>query len=215
MENNKTTKEIILNIVDNFERLTSEGKEAFKKFLIESDYFNAPFTTEYAYSYDGGLAQYGLDTLNTIYVLLNNKIFDKVRYLKDTLEIICLFHALGKVNYFDKYIKSEKVYTPNGSKYDDFGNFDWVSKQCYKVKPANLRYTVGEMGFTSFMVLSKFVPLTDEEVLAITHYNCGMDNGHSTRDIFEILNSNPLVALLHCASMLNLNCITHLHSEVK
>ena len=202
------TKSIILGIVNNLERLDQEHKKSLCDFLVNSDYFDAPLMTNTHFAFKGGLAKYSLEVVNMLYNLLGLKIFDKVGVGNDTLEILGLFHAINKVGYYEEYGKNEKVYSPSGSKFDDLGKFDWVTTKAYKVKDAEDRFTCGDLGLNSYMILKKFIPLNDEEILAIIHYNCGMDNGHSTRDLFEILNSNPLVALLHCASMLVLNCMS-------
>lgn len=199
-------KTIIFSIINSFIRLNQEQKDNLINFLSNSDYFDAPLMTNTHFAFKGGLAKYSLEVVNTLYTLLGAKIFDKVKIDNDTLEILGLFHAINKVNYYEEYSKNEKVYSQSGQKFDELGNYDWVSTKAYKVKDAQERFTCGDFGFNSYMILKKFIPLSDEEILAIVHYNCGMDNNHSTKDLFEILNSNPLVALLHCASMLVLNC---------
>lgn len=205
MKDKNIVRNRIIELVNQFDYL-QEDKERLLDFLSNSDFYDAPFTTEYQYSYPGGLAEYSLDVCENLKSLVNAYKLNEV-YSWQSLCVIGLFHALSKVNYFESYVKNEKVYSPNGTKFDNMGNFDWVSKQAFKVKDAKDRYTAGEMGFTSYMLLSRFIPLTDNEIMAIVHYNCGMDNGHSTKDIFEILKSYPLVALLHSAMMITLNVL--------
>lgn len=197
-------RNVVLGIVDNMERLSVEQKEKFKEFLTKSDYFTAPLTTEYEYSYEGGLAQYGIDVLNTMWALYDTKMFDKININDYNFEILALFHSLYKVNYFEKYAKNVKVYDKNGDKFDEFGNFKWVSEVGYKVKEAKNRFTTGGSGLTSYMILKNFLPLSDEETLAIIHFNYDV----STKDFYELLKCNPLISFLSTSISLTLNCIT-------
>lgn len=202
-------KETIIGMINDFKRINDEEKKQLIDFLVNSDYFEAPLTTDYGYSYKGGLAQYCLDILDNLLTLRHTNCYNKINASDEALTILALFHAISKINYFEEYVKNEKVYSFDGDKYDELGNYYWKSIKKYKVKEAKDRFTMGELGLTSYMIISKFIPLNDEETMAIIHHNCGMDNGHSTRDIFEILNCYPLVALLHCAIMLNNNCQQH------
>ena len=195
----------IIELVNQF-NYSQEDKERLLDFLSDSDFYDAPFSTEYQYAYPGGLAEYSLDVYDNLKKLVESFKLNEV-YPWQTICVVGLFHALSKVNYYEGYVRNEKVYSPNGSKFDNLGNYDWVSKQSYKVKDAKDRYTAGELGFTSYMLLSKFIPLREEEIMAIVHYHCGMDNNHSTKDIYEILKSYPLVVLLHSAALITLNAL--------
>lgn len=204
-----TTKDTIIGMINDMQRLSDSDKTSLINFLSNGDYFEAPLTTEYAYSYKGGLAQYGLDVLDNLLTLRHTNCFNRITASDEALTILALFHSISKVNYFEEYIKNEKVYSFDGNSHDELGNYYWKSTKQYRIKKSEERFTMGELGLTAYMIISKFIPLSDEEAMAIIHYNCGMDNGHSTKDIYEILKSYPLVALLHCAIMLNLNCQFH------
>ena len=53
------------------------------------------------------------------------------------------------------------------------------------------------------MILSKFISLTDDEIVAIVNQYVGMDDGYSNKDMSNILAKNPLLVLLHVADMLS------------
>ena len=197
-------KNVVLGIVDNIERMSIEQKEKFKEFLTKSDYFTAPLTTEYEYSYEGGLAQYGIDVLNTMWELYDTNRFDKIKLNDYNFEILALFHSLYKVNYFEKYAKNVKLYVNNGANFDEFGNYMWKSEVGYKVKDAKDRFTTGSSGLTSYMILKNFLPLSDEEALAIIHFNYDV----STKDFYELVKCNPLISFLSTSISLTLNCIS-------
>lgn len=204
------TKDIIIGMINGFQRINNDEKKHLIDFLSNGDYFYAPLTSDFEYSYNGGLAQYSLDILDNLLTLRRTNCYNKINADDETLTILALFHSICKINYYEEYGKNEKVYdNVNGNKEDENGKFYWQTVKGYRMKSAKDRFTFGDYGFSSYMIISKFLPLSDEEVMAIVHYNCGMDNNHSTRDIYEILRSYPLVALLHSAIILNNNCQFH------
>ena len=197
-------KNVILELI-NTNIQDENDKKAISDFLRGSDYFEAPYTTEYQFSYEGGLAEYSYRVYRELTHLLET--YDVKCTPYDAL-VVSLFHSLYKVNYYEKYVKNVKEYSPKGKKMDEMGKFDWVAQSAYKVKDAKDRYTAGNPGFTSYMILSKFLPLSEDSIMAIVYHNYDED----TKDIYELLRSFPLVTLLNIASQLVLNV---LFSDVK
>lgn len=191
-------KEEILSILKSV--LNDEDYDNFTKYLLSTDFFTAPYTTQFQYSNVGGLAQYSLLVYKTLGDLA---MVYETNYDAYTLAILGLFHAISKAEYFEEYIKNEKVYSPNGAKRDEIGNFDWFATKQYKVKDAAKRYVAGNLGVTSYMLLSRYLPLTEESIMALMYYTYD----DSTKDIYELLKRYPLIALLHCASTIVLNVI--------
>ena len=174
-------------------------KDALFTFLENNDFYTAPATSMYSYSYEGGLCQHCLDVYDTLKILceLSGEVFED-----DTIKLVGLFHDFYKVAYYEKSVVNKKVYSETGSKKDSGGRFDWVSIEGYKVREAPNRPLYGDNSFTSYMLLSKFIPLTDYETVAIINHNCGMDNSYSNKDLSHILASNHLTVLLHSADMI-------------
>ena len=104
--------------------------------LVNSDFFDAPATTKYAYSYSGGLCQYCLD----FYYNLCN--LNKVLHLnlnEDSIKIVGLFNNIYKINYYKESSINVKEYREDGTKHDNLGNFEWVAERCFKIKEASLK----------------------------------------------------------------------------
>jgi hypothetical protein len=121
----------------------------------------------------------------------------------DTLKIVGLLHDISKTNFYESYIQAKKVYSESGSKYDNMGNFDWVSEEQYKVKEPTDRMLAGSKGTNSFLIISKYIPLAEEEIIAIINQYAGMDKTENTEDLGPILNRYNLTVLLHVADVLS------------
>lgn len=175
-------------------------KEGLIAFLDEQGFFTAPATATHSYAYDGGLCQHSIDVYESLSTLCSLDADNDLDL--NSIKIVGLFHDLYKCNYYEKYTQNKKVYFEQGTKRDNLGKFDWVSSEAYKVKEAADRIVYGDGAFTSYMLLSKYIPLTDYEVVALVNHNCGMDNGYSNRDLGNILSSNKLAIYLHSADMI-------------
>lgn len=194
----ESNKERFNSLIDSIE-IGEFNKEAFKDFLEQNNFYIAPATSLYSYSFDGGLCQHSLDVYDTLNFLCANSgepIDD------NSIKLVALFHDIYKMCYYEKTTVNKKIYSENGSKRDNAGKFDWVSVEGYKIREAKDRPLYGDNAFTSYMLLSKFIPLTDVESVAIVNHNCGMDNGYSNKDMSHILANNHLAVLLHCADMI-------------
>lgn len=204
MEDKEFFKRNIIKLLE--ENIQDENdRKGFIDFLTKSDYFDAPYTTEYQFSFEGGLAEYSYKVYQELLQL--SSIYDAKCTAYDVL-IVGLFHAIYKINYYEKYVKNVKEYSPRGKKIDEMGKFDWVAQSAYKVKDAKDRYTAGDVGFTSYMILSKFLPLSEDAIMSVVYHNYDLD----TKDIYEVLRSFPLITLLNVASQLVLNVMCN---EVK
>ena len=199
IEQIEANKQMFIDILKSIE--VDFDLDGLISFIEDSDFFYAPATATHSYSYDGGLCQHSLDVYNTLDILCS---LDGGENKVDTnsIKILGLFHDLYKVNYYEKYTQNKKVYSDEGSKRDNLGKFDWVSVEAYKIKDQDDRLVYGDSAFTSYMLLSKFIPLTDYEVVALVNHNCGMDNGYANKDLGAILNTNKLALYLHSADMI-------------
>ena len=203
LENNK--KEF-LSILDNYLGQENRGYvEELKHYLtFETDFFEAPASTKYHGNFKGGLCVHSLKVYKIMQELMQTScITSNVAFSESSVAVVGLLHDVAKANYYEEYYANKKLYSENGSKKDNMGRFDWVSQQAYKVKEPQDRYTTGNYGFNSYMILSKFISLTDDEIVAIVNQYVGMDDGYSNKDMGTILNKNPLLVLLHVADMLS------------
>ena len=193
---NTNIRETILELLN-----SSFEKDEIKELLAYLDanrYWTAPYSTKYQYSNVGGLATYSLNTYNTLVALCED--YD-MQYDKKQLILIGLFHAIAKSEYFEHCVTNKKVYNEDGKNYDELGRYDWQSNVAYAMRDIDNRYTAGSLGLTSYMILSRYMGLTEESIMAIIYCFYTDD----TRDIYTLLRRYPLISLLHCASTLSLN----------
>jgi hypothetical protein len=194
-------------------------------FLEGSDFFTAPASTQYHSSFKGGLCQHSLgvyynllkitDTFAVEHEVVTSTTEDgieveenivKPKYSSDTLKIVGLLHDLSKVNFYEKYVQNKKLYSPEGGKHDELGSYDWVSVESYKVIDARHRTIAGSKGMNSFMLVSRFIPLEHEEVVALINQYAGSDKSENTEDLPSILNKYNLTVYLHMADTISTYC---------
>lgn len=203
--------------------ITIEGADidGLISYLENSDFFVAPASTQYHGSYKGGLCEHSLNVYNNLLTLVDSfatdtvveiktdeegnetkEITRKPYYSSDTLKIVALLHDLSKVNFYEKYAQNKKVYSPEGKKYDEMGKFDWVAVEAYKVIEPKDRMLAGSKALNSFLLVSRFIPLAHEEVVALVNQYAGSDKSENTEDLGHILSRYNLTVYLHIADMI-------------
>jgi len=175
-----------------------KGVDKMIEYLEDSDFFIAPASTKYHCNFLGGLCKHSLNVYDNI-VALNN--LYNLNINADSLVLVSLLHDVSKVNFYEEYFQNKKLYSPQGSKYDEGGRYDWVSVKSYKIKEPELRMVSGEHGFNSYMIIKNYINLSDEEITAIVNHHLGMDNGYCFKDMNEVCDRYPIVTLLHLADM--------------
>ncbi len=186
---NLDTKAYILDLVKSLK--SREGNiEGLISYLETSDFFTAPATTQYFYFYRGGLVDYIINVYTNLVRLV--KAYPDT-YSEDTLKIVSLFHALYKVDYYESYLRNVK---------DEYGN--WVQEENFRVKEN--RYTLNSYGVNSFMILSQFIPLTEEEIAAIMNHKGFEEENIVKYEMYKIMGKFPLVVLLNSAINLTIYC---------
>lgn len=191
-----TTVELKSKIAEEISNLhlDSEDKNRLLEFLEQSDFYTAPYTAEYQYNYQGGLAEYTLAVIQTLEK--EAEILAPYTYTNHTLTLVGLVHAFFKINYFEKYSRNKKIATGYG--------YQWVEEECYRVKKAEDRYTAGDCGVTSYMTASRFIPMSDEEIMAVLYYG-SLESGNIPKDYYELIKSYPLIILLQTAHLMVLS----------
>ena len=146
--------------------------ENFRNWLIETGFFRAPASTKYHGNYDGGL----YDHCRTVYERLNRltKNNHLVWLRPKSPFIVGIFHDLCKI---DQYKKTE-----NGYEY----NTDTALKG---------------HGEKSVILLSRFIPLTEEERLCI-RYHMGAYETESWKEFDTAIRAFQNVLWSHHADML-------------
>lgn len=168
-------------------------------FYLESiGFFESPATSKENCSFPGGLCLHSLNVYNELKSI--NESSCDVCYNDETVLIVGLLSSVGKAGLYEKYCKNEKVYSPNGSKKDDLGNFDWVSSFAYGVVDHKKRSVYGDSGFASYFAISAFLPLTDQETIAIV--NQWPLFGEASIGVREAVSQSPLAGMLHAAQVI-------------
>ena len=197
IEANKATYLKLISEID----IEGADTQGLAEYLLQSDFFTAPASTQYHCNYEGGLCQHSLNVYGALLDLVEK--YAPGKYYQSSLIVVALLHDLAKVDFYEKFIANKKIYNPNGSKHDNQGNFDWFAEEAYKVKDAKDRFLGGEHGFNSMVIANKYIPMTYEETLAILHHHCGQGESKQLYDLSAILNKYPLITLLHMADFLS------------
>lgn len=194
IEDNK--KEFI-SIAKSIER---EGIDDLLAWLETTDFYTTVASTKYHANYEGGLCEHSLHVYANM-IDLRDQFCPLVP--DETCKIVALFHDLAKVDFYEEYAQNKKVYSPTGSKSDELGRFDWVSVKGFRTKEAIDRdFVLSEHGVNSYVMLHKYVKLSQSEAAAIINHHAGKDNGYAMRDLNEVFNRYPAATLLHLADML-------------
>lgn len=192
IEENKKRFIELLSTVDR------NGIEGLIEYLQTTDFFEAPRSTKYHSNFKGGLCKHSLNVYDNL-VKLNDMY--ELELDSESMIIAALLHDLAKVDYYEQYIQNRKHYTEKGPLFDDHGRFYWEQVSQYRVKDSKERPNVySEHGVCSFLIVNKWIHLTDDETAAIINHHMDMDkSGYVRTDISEIYNRYPLAALLHIA----------------
>lgn len=131
------------------------GMDNLLKWLDESGFYKAPASSRYHLAEEGGLVEH---TLNVVDVALKfNESLDRP-VDEESLILSCLFHDLGKHQYFGKDFYSKKPLLKSGKE----------PAQPYE-RNKDLISVPHEI--SSVHILSQFIELTEDETWAILQHN--------------------------------------------
>lgn len=195
-------KQTFCNLLRQIKRENAKIEELITK-LEGSDFFYAPASTKYHNCVAGGLVDHSLNVYYNLKSLIKNKHLDD-KISEDSILICGLLHDMSKMNFYEKTYRNKKVYSEFGKKYDELGNFDWVSEESYKTVDIENRFIYGNHEETSEFMIRKYIPLKLEESVAIIshhgslNYDCAPIESVAPR--YE---RYPLACLLHIADMIS------------
>lgn len=162
-------------------QITRAGADRMMDWLEEKGFFEAPASTKYHGSYAGGLVEHS----NNVYErLLKLAIYEHERlnpeqpeYYMDSLATVSLLHDVCKADAY---------------KMDKDGKYTYTNA-----------FPIGH-GEKSVMIISRFMPLSKEEMLAIRWHMGAWDNAvqGGSHDFNNAISSSRLVAMLHIADMM-------------
>jgi putative nucleotidyltransferase with HDIG domain len=172
------------NVVEQYIDLLSglrEGMDDLLEVLQAAEVFSAPCSTQYHLSKPQGLVQHSLNVYDLMRKF-NNAIDNQVP--EDSVRIVALLHDVGKADFFGR-----PLYMPNILK----------SGKQSESKPyvTNSERLIKNHAVASLVIVSQYIPLTEDEAFAILYHNGLYDlmgreiSGHETL----------LQQLLHFADM--------------
>ena len=171
------------------------------EWLCKTDFFTAPASTKYHGAYEQGLVEHSLNVLSELMASKNAKLFTDESIIK-----VALLHDICKANTYLRTIKAQKSYEtevvqsakPYSIKRDDRGLYVWTNKETYEFKD-DFPYGHGEK---SVLLASRFIDLTEEEIMAIRWHMGAFDEavkgGFNLSQVFE---RYPLALELHIADL--------------
>ncbi len=166
-----------------------EGSDKLLEFLMSShsDFFEAPASTRFHGSYEGGLLEHSLNVYHCLNDYLSRDSIKneyKLVFSNETIAIVSLLHDLCKINCYKKGTRNVKE------------NGQWKQVPTYDYDD-QLPYGHGEK---SVYMISGYMRLTREEAFAI-RYHMGFAGSEDTRNVGAAFEKFPLSFILHTADM--------------
>ena len=193
------SKERFIELLRSVKREGAQIEKLISK-LEESGFFTAPASTKYHSSFEGGLCQHSLNVYDNLSLLCKSR---DIQVSEDSLIICALLHDMSKMNMYEECVKNAKVYKPTGGKVDEIGRFDWEAQKAYRTKEAADRFVYGNHEQTSLFMISRYIPLTLEEEVAILHHMGGVgEDSNRSVQISEVFNRYTFALMLHLADMM-------------
>ena len=157
------------------------GAAELREWLLTTDFFEAPASTKYHEAYHGGLADHSVNVYDELVRLLEAY---PIPCTYETAAIVSLLHDVCKIGCYKVEYRNRK---------NELGV--WEKYPAYTHKED---FCFGGHGSKSVYLIQKFMPLTDEEAVAI---NCHM--GLTTNDwtVSDAFRAYPLAFLTHTADM--------------
>lgn len=182
-------KKLYIDMLRSTER---EGIEDLIKYLEDSDFFEAPASTQYHGSYKGGLLEHSLNVYTCLvyeYENLKDAEFNLPEIPEDTLILAALLHDICKVNCYvesTRNVKNEKT-------------GQWEKVPCYRREP---KLAMGHGGKSVF-IAQQFIKLTATEAQAIFWHMGPWDISPymTLNELSQTFEQNLLALLLHQADM--------------
>lgn len=115
----------------------------------------------------------------------------------DTFIIVALLHDICKTYFYTIDYKNKKVYSETGSKFDNNGNFDWVTVPVYTI---NDQYPYGH-GEKSVMMLDCYIPLTAMEKYSIRWHMAFSESKDILRTLSAAIKKYPLILAISEADL--------------
>lgn len=188
-----TEKEYLENIKDNFGQIVDQRieRKGISDLLFwlenETDFFTAPASTRFHGAYAGGLAMHSIHVCQRLIHLCRTYNIGN----KESIAIVSLFHDVCKANFYGVEMRNRKN--------EKTGR--WEKVPFYTIQD---QFPAGH-GEKSVMLIQRFMPLTDEEIMAI-NWHMGFSDARAQgyagmNAVSAAFEKYPLALLLHFADM--------------
>ena len=171
------------------EALTAIHRPGIKElldWLATTDFYSAPCSGRYHGSYSGALVEHSLNVYTQFWNIAPRYGYDATNpTLLEESAIVCLFHDLCKVNFYEPYLRNVKN--------PDTGIWEQVEE--YRAKGST---TLASHGACSCYRVMQFLKLTETEFAAILHHMGAWDKSQYSNP-GEVYANNKLAWLLHVA----------------
>ena len=182
-----TNKERFIDIYKTY--IHREGSDKLLDFLLShnSDFFEAPASTRFHGSYEGGLLEHSLNVYDCLKDYLDRprtKEVYQLQYSEESIAIVSLLHDLCKINCYKKSYRNVKE------------NGQWIQVPTYEYNDT-LPYGHGEK---SVYMISGYMRLSREEAFAI-RYHMGFAGNEDARNVGSAFEMFTLAFALSTADM--------------
>lgn len=171
------------------EALTAIHRPGIKElldWLATTDFYSAPCSGRYHGSYTGALVEHSLNVYTQFWNIAPRYGYDASNStLLEESAIVCLFHDLCKVNFYEPYLRNVKN--------PDTGIWEQVEE--YRAKG---NQPLASHGACSAYRVMKYINLTEKEYSAILHHMGAWDKSQYSNP-GEVYAQNKLAWLLHVA----------------
>ena len=162
------------------------GLYSLLEWLETTDFYDAPCSGRYHGSYKGALVEHSLNVYQQFWNIAPRFGYDASNpTLLEESAIVCLFHDLCKVNFYEPYMRNVKN--------PDTGIWEQVEE--YRSKGST---TLASHGACSCYRVMQFMKLTETEFAAILHHMGAWDKSQYSNP-GEVYANNKLAWLLHVA----------------
>ena len=165
-----------------FSSIERDGRDDLYDWLTKTDFFDAPASTRYHADYEGGLCEHSIHVWEELVRLI--EVYPQIHPDPETVAIVSLLHDLCKIGCYKTELRNKKE------------NGVWHTVPVYTYQED---FCFGGHGSKSVYLVQKFMPLRDEEAVAI---NCHMGFADQSPNDFSRGNAFgqfPLAWLLHVA----------------
>lgn len=166
-----------------------EGFSTFMDWLTnKSDFFEAPASTRFHGSYEGGLCEHSLNVYDCLTKMLS--LYPEVSISNESIAICALLHDICKVNFYKPTTRN--VLNKETGK--------WEKVPTYEIDE---KFPCGDHADKSIIIIQQYFKLLPEEILAIRGHMGGFDTSvkGGAYMIGKIFEKSKLAVLLHLADM--------------